>query len=114
MIPEGLDKSISLAIALSTAGLGFWAHRRELRKEKQRTLAEAQQKQADSVRKEYAAQRDFGHIQRDLDQLKINTVHLSKESDQRLDKLERQFERFAGALEVLTELLKERNGRTGN
>ncbi len=109
MIPEGLDKSISTAISLSLAGLAWWAHRREMAKEKWRITNDAQKQYAATELKEYAAQRDFGHIKRDLEQLKINTTHLSKEADQRLDHLERQFERFAGALEVLTELLKERN-----
>lgn len=109
MIPEGLDKSISTAIALSSAALAWWAHRRELAKEKHRVSKESQQKFADNELKAYAAQRDFGHIQRDLEQLKANTAHLSEDADKRLDLLERQFERFTGALEVLTELLKERN-----
>lgn len=108
-IPEGLDKSISTAIALSSAGLAWWAHRREMAKEKKRITDDSQKKYADAEIKSYAAQRDFGHIQRDLEQLKINTAHITKEADERLDHLERQFERFSGALEVLTELLKERS-----
>lgn len=106
-IPEGLDKSISTSIAICSAGLALWAHRREMSK----IAHEEKQKYVDKELKQYAAQRDFGHIQRDLDQLKINTTHLSEEADQRLDKLERQFERFSGSLEVLTELTKERNAR---
>jgi peptidoglycan hydrolase CwlO-like protein len=107
MIPEGLDKSISTVIALGSAGLALWAHRREV----QRLAEESKQKYADRELKAYAAQRDFGHIQRDLDQLKNNTAHLSQEYDDRLDKLEMTCERLSGSVDALTEILKERNLR---
>lgn len=113
---EGLDKSISMALAIGSAAAGLWAHRSTLAKEKKRMLRETQQaeesaqkKYADQELKRYAAERDFGHIQRDLDQLKANVLHLSQDNDKRLDQLERQFERFAGALEILTDLI--RHGR---
>lgn len=115
MIPEGLDRTISTVLAIFGAIVGLWAHKWDMSNERSRASKEklqaevnARKKYADRELKEYAAQRDFGHIQRDLEQLKINTTHLNEEADQRLDLLERQFERFSGALEVLTDLLKER------
>ena len=108
MIPEGFDKSISTGLAIGSAALAFWAHRRELKKEKRRISEEAQQQYAEKELKAYAAQRDFGHIQRDLDQLKINTAHLSKEADERLDRLEQKIEKFSGSLEVVMSLIKDR------
>lgn len=107
MIPEGLDKSISTVIALSSAGLALWAHRREMRREKERVTKEAHEKYAAREIKEYAAQRDFGHIRRDLEQLKNNTAHLSDEADERLDKLERQVERLIGSVEFIGQLVKD-------
>ncbi len=107
MIPEGLDKSISIGLALSSAALAWWAHQREMRREKVRTTEEAHQKYAAQELKAYAAQRDFGHIQRDLNQLKSNTAHLSEEADHRLDALERQVERMTGSLDILSHLVKE-------
>lgn len=106
MIPEGLDKSISTVIALSSAGLAMWAHRREMRREKERVTREAHEQYAAKEIKEYAAARDFGHIRRDLAQLKENTAHLSDESDERLDKLERQVERLAGTIGFISQLVK--------
>lgn len=111
LIPEALDKSISTFIAVSSAGLGFWAHRRQLVKERRKIEADAKREYAEKELKAYAAQRDFGHIQRDLDQLKANTLHLSEETDERLDKVERQLEKLSGGIDVLKELLKGR--RTG-
>ncbi|MBE9064150.1 hypothetical protein [cf. Phormidesmis sp. LEGE 11477] len=114
MIPENWDRTISTAITIGSIALAYWGHRRQMAKEKRTALEAAKKKYAEGELKEYAAQRDFGHIQRDLDQLKLNTAHLSKEADDRLDQLERQFERFSGALEVLTELLKKNsNGVEG-
>lgn len=113
MIPESLDKSISTVIAVSSAALGLWAHRREMAKEKaaavkeqERIAYDAQQRYADTVKKEYAAERDFGHIKRDIDQLKQNITVLTDDADERLDKLERQMEKISGAIEVLTDLIK--------
>lgn len=110
MIPEGLDKSISTVIALGSATLALWAHRREM----QRISEETKQKYVEKELKAYAAQRDFGHIQRDLDQLKANTAHLSQEYDSRLDQLELNCERTSGAVAALTEIIKERNFRLNN
>lgn len=107
MIPEGLDKSITTAIAVGSAAIGLWAHRRELKKEKLRALDDAAKKHADTVRKEYAAQRDFGHIQNDLLQLKENLNVLSEDGDRRLDALERKFEKVSGNLEILLELFRD-------
>lgn len=116
---EYLDRSLTSALTIAGGVAGLWAHRREMTKTRHRAAlerhkAEEDAKSAYAARelKEYAAQRDFGHIQRDLDQLKANTGHLSEEADQRLDRLERQFERFSGALEVLTEILKQRSGKS--
>lgn len=116
MIPEGLDKSIATVFTVATGGAALWAHRWEMSKikrqaalEKHQAEEDAKKKYAEGQLKEYAAARDFGHIKRDLDQLKENTLHLTKDSDARLDQLERHFERFSGAIEVLTELLKERS-----
>lgn len=108
MIPDGLDKSISTAITISSAALAFWGFRHEMTKERQRILTEAKEQFAQAELKRYAAERDFGHIQRDLDQLKINTGHISQETDERLDRLERQFEKNAGSIEILISLLKDR------
>lgn len=108
MIPEGFDKSITTVIAISSSALALWAHRRELAKEKQRAFDAAKQKYSDAQLKEYAAQRDFGHIRRDLEQLKNNIAHLNQEADERLDRVERQVEKFSGALDVLMRLIEEK------
>lgn len=109
MIPEGLDKSISTAIAISSATLAFWAHRRELASSKARAFEAAKQQYSEAQLKEYAAQRDFGHIKRDLEQLKANIAHLNNDSDARLDHLERQMEKLTGSLQVVINLVKKRD-----
>lgn len=115
MIPEGLDKTISTAITVGSAAIAFWAHRRDLKKEKQRIFNEAKEKSVQDEIKRYAAERDFGHIKRDLEQLKANTAHLDSESDkkfdsvdERVDGVERQVERLSGAVDVVMSLLKEK------
>lgn len=106
MIVESLDKTISMAIAVSSAALGLWAHRREMVKEKKRVEIKAHKDYAQRELKEYAAQRDFGHIQRDIEQLKVNISHLNDESDQRLDKLERQVEKMLGAVDTIKDMIR--------
>ena len=114
MIPESLDKSISTAIAVGSAALGLWAHRREIEKEKAESAKEqariahdAQQQYANRVKKEYAAERDFGHIKRDIDQVKQNIAVLNDEADERLDKLENKVERLIGAVETLSKMVSK-------
>ena len=111
MIPEGFDRTISIGITIATAGFGFWVHHREMAKERKRALLEAQQKYAEKELKEYAAKRDFGHIEKDLIQLKANIEYLNQQSDQRLDRLERQLEKNAGSLEILKDLARDRPER---
>lgn len=106
MMIEGLDKSISMAIAIGSAALAFWGHRRELASSKARALEEAKQRYSEAQLKEYAAQRDFGHIKRDLEQLKANIAHLNEDSDARLDLLERQMEKLTGSLHAVMNLVK--------
>ena len=108
MFPEGLDKSISTAIAVSSAALGFWAHRREMRRERQRIFETQQKQYADAEVKEYAAQRDFNHILKDLAQLKENVSYLNTESErqiitngQRISALELTVTKLLGSLEML-------------
>ena len=110
MIPEGFDKTISTALALGSAALGLWAHRREMAKERHRALEAAKQQHTERELKEYAAKRDFGHAQRDLDQLKANIAHLSGEIDTRLDRLENSVERLSGALDTMREFMREKVG----
>jgi uncharacterized protein YoxC len=108
MIPEGLDRSISTVIAVASAALAWWAHQRELTKEKKRIYDEQKKKYADRELKEYAAARDFGHIQRDLAQLKTNTDYLMREGDQRLDDIEKRLATVTGTVDVLKELARQR------
>ena len=109
MIPAGLDTSISTALAIGSAAVGLWAHGRAMTKERRRIEAEAQRLYAEKELKAYAAERDFGHIRRELDQLKANTLHLSEEADARLDHVERQLEKLTGGIEVLKELMRAKN-----
>lgn len=103
-IPEILDNSLTTAITIGGAGFALWGHYREMEKERQR----AKKLYADAIKKEYAAERDFGHIKRDIDQLKANIDHLNQESDQRLHKLEMEMGKISVSLEVLKELLRAR------
>ena len=70
MIPQGFDDTVSTVLAISSAAVGLWAHRRAIEKEKLNITQQAKQKYAERQIKEYAAARDFHHIRNDLAQLK--------------------------------------------
>ena len=106
VIPEVLDDTLSTLLTIGSAGLGWWAHLHHLGKERKRVAKEAMERYAESEKKAYAAERDFGHIKRDIEQLKLNITQLNEESDERLDKLERQMDRISGSIEVLKELMR--------
>lgn len=106
MIPEQLDTTITTAITIGSAALGLWAHSRQLEKERRRVRHEEKQRYADSQLKEYASERDFNHLKRNIEQLKQNLVLLHKESDQRLDRIERQVGQLHGALNILRDVVR--------
>ena len=45
---------------------------------------------AAAVKKQYAAERDFGHLKKSYDTLAVNITHLDRLLDQRLDELQRE------------------------
>ncbi|NEP19609.1 MAG: hypothetical protein F6J97_22415 [Leptolyngbya sp. SIO4C1] len=53
------------------------------------------------VRKQYAAERDFGHLKRNYQQLAQNVNAMYKESDQRFDRLDLELVELKGLLAAL-------------
>lgn len=104
-----LDKTISTMLAIASAGLGIWAHRREMTKERQRLEEKSRNDYSYIQVKEYAAQRDFTQIRKDLDQVHSTIQALTTEADQRLDLLERQVEKILGGQDVLQQMIESQN-----
>lgn len=102
MLPDSIDSSLATVATISGLAFAWWGHHRELEKERQR----AKRAHADAVKREYAAERDFGHIKRDIEQLKLNISHLDEENEQRLNKLEVDVGKMVVSLEVIRELIR--------
>ena len=79
---------------------------RQLEKEKKKAVEAEREKYADDRLKEYAAERDFGHIKRDLEQLQQNTSFLSEEFEERLDRVEAELNKIGGGLDMLREIVR--------
>ena len=58
--------------------------------------------QKEAARKEYAAERDFAHLQRNYQQLQVAVDQLSREFDLKLDRLELRFARVETLIRVLS------------
>ena len=71
-------------------------------RDKQQQLKILIDEKADAKTKEYAAQRDFAHLERRLAQLQVGQEQLMKEIDLRIDKLERRTARLTTAVQILT------------
>lgn len=50
--------------------------------------------QASKVRKQYAAERDFGHLKNSYDQLSKNVEQLWRQNDARFDSVDRQLDKI--------------------
>lgn len=109
MLLESLDKTISITIAVVSAALALWGHKREISRQRKVAVLEAQQKYADAELKRYAAERDFNHIRIDLGQLQENVKHLNDGTEARLDSIEKQISEILGALNVLTKMNRMNN-----
>lgn len=103
---QDLNAAISTLIAISSLSIGLWAHFHTLEKERRRITDEAKQKYANRQLKEYAAERDFGHIRNDLAQLKGNVLRCNQDTDERLNDLEKQMFEMMGAIMAIKELVK--------
>jgi cell division protein FtsL len=77
---EILFPLIGILISLVSVLLGVWATYQTLRKEAKTRLEE-------KVKKEYAAERDFNHLKRELEQLKQNLIAIDADTEERLEKL---------------------------
>lgn len=75
---------------------------------KLRQLIEAQK---EAARKEYAAERDFQHLQRNYQQLQVALDQLSKEFDLKIDRLELRFARFDALIGILAKEIKSESLR---
>ena len=106
MVVENLDKSISMGMTVIGGVIGWWAHVRQLEKEKKKAVEAEREKYADARLKEYAAEREFGHIKNGLEQLKQNTGFFSKEFEERLDRVESDVQQIKGGLEIIKQLCK--------
>ena len=67
--------------------LSVRGHMSQVRKDYQARLDAEFQRQADAKVKEYAAQRDFEHLKRHHEQLKLLVIDLQKESEEVKEKL---------------------------
>lgn len=84
------------ALSALTGWLMWWLDRRATEKERfkqeqERSKGErqeAERKAAGAATKEYAAQRDFNHLQNDYKQLNQNVEFFIKEQDTRFDRLD--------------------------
>lgn len=68
-------------------------------------LREMVDRNSNAVKKEYAAERDFNHLQRNYQQLQVSLDQLMKELDVRVEKLEIRFIRVETLMRVLTKEL---------
>jgi len=64
-------------------------------------LREIVDRQKEAALKEYAAERDFKHLQRNYEQLQIALDQVRRDIDLRLDKLEIRFTRVETLIEIL-------------
>lgn len=72
-------------------------------------LKEMVDRNANAVKKEYAAERDFNHLQRNYQQLQVSVDQLMKELDIRVERVEIRFIRIETLIRVLT---KEMTGES--
>lgn len=101
MIAENLDKTISVLVAVGSAGFGWWAHLRQIEKERKRIIHEERERYAAIKVEQNNADRDLKHVRKNQQQLSSNLEYLSRTNDRRMDEVEKQLQQLLGAVNVL-------------
>lgn len=92
---ETLATFVGLAISVGTTFVAvsrFYARR----------LKDLIESQKEAARKEYAAERDFAHLQRNYQQLQTAVDQLAREIDLKIDRLELRFTRVETLIRILS------------
>lgn len=103
---QKIDTVISIALGAGGAMLGYWGHLAQVHKARALAIAEEKERHAETVKKEYASQRDFAHIQRNLEQLNQSLNLLIEDSDNRLDALEASVSELKGGIRAFEVMVK--------
>lgn len=94
---EFLDVVLPI-VSLMIGAIGTFMGVRSFYRERQQ---EALKRHAEAERKEYAAQRDFGHLQRNYEQFTANLANLVDECDRRFDEQALELKEVKGLLNVV-------------
>ncbi|MDG2616975.1 hypothetical protein P7L53_12065 [Thermoleptolyngbya sichuanensis XZ-Cy5] len=92
-------ETIATAVGLALSIAGTFVAVSRFYASKLKAMIEAQK---DAARKEYAAERDFQHLQRNYQQLQTAVDQLAREIDLKIDRLELRFARVETLMRVLS------------
>lgn len=103
----GFWKDFLFAVGGFAGGaLTLWGHFREVSKVRRDALEREQQRFAAAEVKAYAAERDFGHIKRQLGEMSQNFVIISRDLEGRMDHIEKDMADLRTTLATIEGLLK--------
>lgn len=97
---------VGLVVGVSTALIGASKYRRELRVYADEQIEREKQRYAEAEVKRYAAERDFNHLARDFEQLKVGQATLFKEIQLDTDRLSIEIGKVSQRLDDMEKLIR--------